>query len=152
MSTPRNCVKITLDCYSNFQRVPSGHMTFKNVAITSMQRSDVASTLVRRCINAMCPLAALVFQPVRTWYQHSAVYSNRGKYTAVISSFSFIFTLWRIYICEFTTAVSSSFICVVNIHLYTPVHLYVPLSATYSNCDKYTTVVHHSAIYPKCDK
>ena len=34
----------------------SGTSCLYSVASTSMQRHDVASTLIQRCINVMCPL------------------------------------------------------------------------------------------------
>ena len=36
----------------------SGNMTIYNVESMALQRHDVASTLMRRCINVMCPLCS----------------------------------------------------------------------------------------------
>ena len=69
ISAGRTCAKVRfltfqLICIVQERNIPccggaSGHIALFNVILTSMQRHDVASTLMRRCMNVMCSLGWL---------------------------------------------------------------------------------------------
>ena len=50
------CKRIFLTQSQFYHNNPSGHTSLYNVVSTSMQRHDVASTLMRRCMNDICTL------------------------------------------------------------------------------------------------